>query len=170
MNRASLTPAISATRLCDFSSYVMTLITHMLFDSAKYSPTADNAVLAESGKYLMVFYRPILYFGSRAAAFRFSSESMLTLDSTDVSVRTTLSRAPRGNDRTPREPRRSEPDCWSCKISENLGTGRNPPYTHSCPSLSSVPTSANHRRTQDPESGNRESAAQTWSESIHCSL
>ena len=157
MDRASLTPAISATRLCDFSSYVMSLITHMSFDSTKYSPTADNSVLAESGKYLMVLYRSILYFG-------------LTLDSTDVSVRTTLFRAPRGNDRTPRELRRSEPDCWICKISENLGTGRNPQYTHSCPSLNYVPASANHRHTQDPESRNRGSAAQTWSESIHCSL
>ena len=48
VDRASLTPAILVTRLCNFSSYVMALTTHMPFDSAKYSPTADNSALAQS--------------------------------------------------------------------------------------------------------------------------
>ena len=46
--RAFLIPAISTTRVCDFSSYVITLSTHISFNSLRYSSTADNSACAES--------------------------------------------------------------------------------------------------------------------------
>jgi len=79
---------------------------------------AQLRFFSQSGKHLMVLYRSILNLGSRATAFRFSSEGMFDLDSMGVSARTTLSCAPRGNGRTPTEPRRSEPmGCGLCGVS-----------------------------------------------------